>query len=230
MKKSNEDFIFDLPDFGGAGGNARSRVVQSTLHTIYIDGEITAPADYRDAMAILETAAPNDQVTISINSGGGRMDTGVMLINGIKACQAPVRAQIHADCGSMATGIALACDDWQLGEFAYFFIHTATYGMLGKDQEVKTQAEFMDKYVDKFLKSLYTGFLSAKELKDVAAGKDLWITLEDEEGKPGLAKRLEAYAAFRIKQEEKLIRQQENELRKYWREMNAKAKRDPQAD
>lgn len=229
MRKNNEDFLLDFPDFS-ASGNTRTRSMQTAVHTIYLDGEITAPADYRDAMAVLETASPNDKVIISINSGGGRMDTGVMLINGIKACQAPVRAQIHADCGSMATGIALACDDWQLGEFAYFFIHTATYGMLGKDQEVKTQAEFMDKYVDKFLKSLYTGFLSAKELKDVAAGKDFWITLEDENGKPGLASRLAAYADYREKQQEKIYKKQQNELRKYWREMNAQAQCGAKAD
>lgn len=213
MRKNNEEFIFDFPDFGASNGNTRSRTVQSHIHTIYLDGEITAPSDYRDAMAVLENASPNDQVVISISSGGGRLDSGLMLINGIRACQAPVTAQIHSDCGSMATGVALACDNWQLGEFAYFFIHTATWGAIGKDQEVRSQADFMGKYIDRFLKSMYTGFLTPKELKEVAKGEDMWIAREE------LEERLGRYAEYREKQREKALRAQQAEIKRMWREM-----------
>lgn len=218
MKKNNEDFLLDFPEFNLPGGNTRSRTVQSSVHTIYLDGEITAPSDYRDAMAVLENAGPHDQVVLSITSGGGRLDSGLMLINGIRACQAPVTAQIHSDCGSMATGVALACDNWQLGEFAYFFIHTATWGTVGKDQEVRSQTDFMSKYVDKFLTSMYTGFLTPKELREVAKGEDKWIAGEE------LSERLAKYAEYREKKEEKQFRAHQAEMKRLWREMNGQAK------
>lgn len=183
---------FEYADMGfipsSGGSNVRTKTVQQNIHTIYLDDEIGEPAEYREAMQILEGAQENDIVYLSINSPGGRLDSGLMLINGIRSCAAPVIGQIHADCGSMATGVALACDSWQLGEFAYFFCHTASYGMVGKAQEVRGQASFMEAYVDKFLKSMYSGFLSTKEIALVSRGEDLWIDRDD------LVIRLRAYA------------------------------------
>lgn len=212
MKKADE-FGAELEMFGMGRSNVKTRTLQSQHHTIYLDDVIGAPAEYRDAMQVLETAGPNDVVFISINSPGGRLDSGLMLINGIRACEAQVVGQIHADCGSMATGIALACSSWQLSEFSYFFIHTASHGMVGKAQEVQSQADFMNKYIDHFLKSMYTGFLSPKELEKVSKGEDMWIGSEE------LSERLTKYAEYRNRQEEKQLREQERQFKAMIKEL-----------
>lgn len=212
MKKADE-FGIEADMFGLQRSNVKTKTLQSQHHTIYLDDVIGAPSEYRDAIQVLETAGPNDVVYLCINSPGGRLDAGLMLINGIRSCEAEVIGQIHADCGSMATGIALACSSWQLSEFSYFFIHTASHGMIGKAQEVQSQADFMNKYIDHFLKSMYTGFLSPKELEKVSKGEDMWIGSEE------LSERLTKYAEYRNRQEEKLMRKQERQFKAMVKEL-----------
>jgi ATP-dependent protease ClpP protease subunit len=175
-------------------GAVRERSFPTKCYTLYLDNEIGAPSDYRDHMEALESAAEWDEVRLVISSPGGRLDAGLMLINGIKACRATVTAHIHDQCGSMATGIALACDNWMLGDFAYFFVHTASWMAYGKDSEIRSQVQFMDKRIDKFLHEMYDGFLSAEEISLVSKGQDMWIDVEE------LGERLANYQEHRDSQ------------------------------
>lgn len=175
-------------------GAVRERSFPTKCYTLYLDNEIGAPSEYRDHMEALESAAEWDEVRLVISSPGGRLDAGLMLINGIKACRAPVTAHIHDQCGSMATGIALACDNWMLGDFAYFFVHTASWMAYGKDSEIRSQVQFMDKRIDKFLHDMYDGFLSPEEISLVSKGQDMWINAEE------LGERLANYQEHREEQ------------------------------
>lgn len=176
-------------------GAVRERSFPTKIYTLYLDSEIGAPSEYRDHMEALESANEWDDVRLVISSPGGRLDAGLMLINGIKSCRAPVTAHIHDQCGSMATGIALACSNWMLGDFAYFFVHTASWGAWGKDSEIRSQVQFMDKRIDKFLHEMYDGFLTEEEIALVSKGQDMWIDSEE------LSERLSAYQEHRNEQE-----------------------------
>lgn len=175
-------------------GAVRERSFPTKIYTLYLDSDIGAPSEYRDHMEALESANEWDDVRLVISSPGGRLDAGLMLINGIKSCRAPVTAHIHDQCGSMATGIALACNNWMLGDFAYFFVHTASWGTWGKDSEIRSQVQFMDKRIDKFLHEMYDGFLSSEEIALVSKGQDMWIDSEE------LEQRLSAYQEHRESQ------------------------------
>ena len=85
--------------------------------------------------------------------------------------------------------------------------------MVGKAQEVRGQASFMEAYVDKFLKSMYSGFLSTKEIALVSRGEDLWIDRDD------LVIRLRAYAEYRQKKEEREQHAQERQYKAMMKEM-----------
>lgn len=222
QKLNEEDF--DLPFIMG---NRSTRTVarQVLQHTIFIDRAIGYPEEYRDEMLLLEQAAPEDDVRIIINSPGGRLDSGLMLINGIRGCQATVTAHIH-EAGSMATGIALACDNWALGDFSYFMLHNASYGLVGKHHEVESEGKFMNKYVDSFIKSMYSGFLTPAELKKLHGGEDFWIDRDE------LEDRLLKYADYRQKQDEKAARDMQKQVRELMKGVrkNAQAKGDAKAD
>lgn len=185
----NEIKIEEMLSVGN--GSVRERSFPTKIYTLYLDDVIGAPCEYRDHMEVLESANEWDDVRIVISSPGGRLDAGLMLINGIKACRAPVTAHIHDQCGSMATGIALACSNWMLGDFAYFFVHTASWGTWGKDSEVRSQVKFMDKRIEKFLHQMYDGFLEPETIDLVSKGQDLWIDAEE------LGQRLDAYQKYR---------------------------------
>lgn len=192
MTKMNEIRIEEM--LMQPNGAVRERSFPTKCYTLYLDNEIGAPSEYRDHMEALESAAEWDEVRLVISSPGGRLDAGLMLINGIKACRAPVTAHIHDQCGSMATGIALACDNWMLGDFAYFFVHTASWMAYGKDSEIRSQVQFMDKRIDKFLHDMYDGFLSPEEISLVSKGQDMWINAQE------LGERLANYQEHREEQ------------------------------
>ncbi|MNF63030.1 ATP-dependent Clp protease proteolytic subunit [compost metagenome] len=190
---SNEIKIEEM--FMPSTGAVRERSFPTKIYTLYLDDVIGAPSEYRDHMEALEAANEWDDVRVVISSPGGRLDAGLMLINGIKSCRAPVTAHIHEQCGSMATGIALACQNWMLGDFAYFFVHTASWGTWGKDSEIRSQVQFMDKRIDKFLHEMYDGFLDEEEIRLVGKGQDMWIEAEE------LRERLENYQEVRAEQQ-----------------------------
>lgn len=229
QQRGRVDFVEegDSPFSFGYESNVRVRNVPSKQYTIYLDRLIGSPNDYRDTIEALESAAPWDDVRLLIANGGGSIETGLILRDYIRACEAPVTAYIHECCASMATGIALACHNWHVGEFGHFMIHTASFGLIGKAQEVKSEHDFMEKYTDRFLKSIYSGFLSPKEIQAIAKGQDKWIDTDE------LRVRLGAYGQWRTAQHAKLARKQAKE-KKQQEKIDAQAlpfaEIDPQAD
>ena len=160
----------------------------------YLTGVIGAAEDYLDLCNILRSATQQDEVVIRINSGGGSVHTGNMIINAINESEANVIGFIESDCGSMATFIFLACHTWGVSDAAEFFIHTCSYGNWGKESEVFSQAVFMRKQVDKMVRTRYKAFLSEEEISAVVKGEDLFFDADE------IMERLEVYAEARNEQ------------------------------
>lgn len=197
--KKNSDLDISEMLIGGVDlqSDGVTKVVNPSFDIyIYIDDEITEPSNYRKEFEALINATQNDSVTIVINSPGGSCDTGIQLVSAIKQCNAHVTAYIPSMCASMATGIALACDNWIIGEHTAFMCHTASWGSLGKDMEVHSHAGFMKGWVKKFITSTYEGFLTKAEITRMAKGEDLYFDSD------ALKDRLAKYAAFRKQKNE----------------------------
>lgn len=197
MKKMNEGFEMEMMSL------PTSKVIVNTIPVreiiIFIDEPIGEPSDYREEIEALDSALPHDNVRILLTTPGGRLDTALLLCNAIEQCEAEVTGCMVDEVASAGTAIALACDNWELGDMTYFMIHSASHGAVGKDHEVKSQMKFMEKHLDKFLKKVYTGFLTPKEISAVADGKDMWIDGDD------LRSRLKNYAEYRQKKIEEMM-------------------------
>lgn len=163
----------------------------SRTYVIRMSRLITEADDFEEEFRVLACAGPNDIVKIIINSDGGNLATALLLCKAIRECEAHTVAYIGMFCASAATLIALACAEWEIDENSSFMIHTATYGVYGKAQEVSVQARHMDKMVKRLMFNSYTGFLSQEEIQGVIEGKDMW--LEGEE----LVIRLSAFDEYR---------------------------------
>lgn len=163
----------------------------SRTYVIRLSRTITEADDFEDEFQVLAAAGPNDVVKIIINSDGGTISTALLLCKAIRECEAHTVAFIGMFCASSATLIALACSEWEIDTESSFMIHTATYGLYGKAQEVSAQARHMDKMITRLMYSAYTGFLTQEEIQGVIDGKDMW--LEGEE----LAGRLNAFGEYR---------------------------------
>lgn len=157
----------------------------------YLTGNIGAAEDYLDLCNILRSATAQDEVIIRINSGGGSVDTGNMIINAINESEANVIGFIESACGSMATYIFLACHTWGVSEAAEFFCHTCSYGNFGKEHEAFAQAEFIRKQQHKMMRKRYASYLTEDEINRVIKGEDLFFDADE------IMERLETYAAAR---------------------------------
>jgi len=160
----------------------------------YLTGPIGPSEDYMDLCNILRSASEQDEVVIRINSGGGYVSTGNMIINAISESQANVIGFIESDCGSMATFIFLACHTWGVSEAAEFFAHTASYGTWGKESENYSQAEFMRKQTHKFIRKRYKNFLFDDEIENIILGQDVFLDSDE------IMDRLELFSAAREEQ------------------------------
>lgn len=177
-KRNNEDYVED---------QALSNVERlfftehedGRVYEYYLMGRIGDPENYLDLCMTLRTAKADDQVIIRINSLGGQVRTGSMIINAIKESEATVLGFIEADCGSMATFIFLACDAWAASPYAEWFSHTFSSGNFGKESETFESAQFMRKQTHKRIREEYHGFLTEEEIAGVLQGTDIYLDADE---------------------------------------------------
>lgn len=173
------------------------------IYTIRMARDITAADDFSDEFEVLAEARQEDTVKILISSGGGFIDTGLLLTKAINECRAVTVGYIGATVASAATAIALACDEWDVDEFSSFMIHTGSFGFHGKAPEVRAQTAHTLNFIDKWVRCTYDGFLTEEEIEKVIEGKDMYFEGED------LVQRL---INFATKREEKRMQASQAEL------------------
>lgn len=165
--------------------------VRGVRYDYYLTGPIGDAEDYIDLCNILRTATQQDEVIIRINSGGGQVATGNMIINAINESEANVIGFIESDCGSMATYIFLACHSWAVSDAAEFFAHTCSYGSWGKEHENFAHAEFLRKQQHKMARKRYKYFLTEEEIDRILAGQDVYLDADE------IMERLPEYSEMR---------------------------------
>lgn len=172
----------------------------TTSVDLYIYGDIVASEDYKwddedtypvEVKNFLNEANGRD-VNIYINSGGGSVFAGLAIANMIKRYNGVTRSYIDGLCGSIATIIALSCNEKYIASNALFMYHKA-WGrayLSGNAKDFREQA-------DEFVKSLDAIDISLLEtyrqnLNDdsqfttiqtkMESGKDTWLTADETVG------------------------------------------------
>lgn len=148
--------------------------------TAYITNTIEEPSEYNELCFRLKSASPAEIFTLVINTPGGILDSALMLVDAIKTSKAKVIAQISGTVASAGTIITLACDDVEVAPHTAFMIHNySSSGGHGKGHEIKAMQAFVDANLNASFTSLYGGFLTPKEIRDVIDGKDIWMGQEE---------------------------------------------------
>ena len=148
--------------------------------TAYLTNTIEEPSEYNELCFRLKSASPAEIFTLVINTPGGILDSALMLVDAIKTSKAKVIAQISGTVASAGTIITLACDDVDVAPHTAFMIHNySSSGGHGKGHEIKAMQAFVDANLNASFTSLYGGFLTPKEIKDVIDGKDIWMGQEE---------------------------------------------------
>lgn len=142
---------------------------------IYLVGAIEAPEYYLEEFQTLREATAGENITIYINSGGGRVDTAVQMLAGIRNTAAKVTCVIEGCCHSAATYVFLAADEWIVNHNSLMLIHNYSGGAYGKGGELVDNVIANDKWVKNLMVDVYKGFLTEEELETVLLNQDLWL-------------------------------------------------------
>lgn len=101
------------------------------VNYLYFTNDVVDPHIYNEAIHKLLTANENDNFVLVINSGGGDVESAIMLVDAIRRSEATVNSFVTGFAASAATIIALAADELEIAEHTPFMIHNYSGGAVG---------------------------------------------------------------------------------------------------
>lgn len=132
--------------------------------------------DFFEEMALLTS---KDKVTIKINSGGGRIDVGHMIVQSIQSTEAYVTCVVVHASYSMASVIALSGHELVMAPHSLLMFHNYSTGMGGKGGELIQGALASDEYIRSIMSDVCTPFLTRDEMRQIAQDRDIYVKWND---------------------------------------------------
>jgi ATP-dependent Clp protease protease subunit len=123
--------------------------------------------------------ASHDPVWIRINSGGGSVQAGLILLDTMKALKSPTRCLVESKAYSMAAILLVFCDERYALDHATIMLHEASFGLQGEDPTNRSRMDFITKYLD----GIHVEIAEILDMKvDAYRAKlrDAWWLLADE--------------------------------------------------
>lgn len=154
-------------------------ITEGRTTEVFLTDHIEAPSEYNKLCHLINSAYKGDEIVLTINNGGGYVDSGFMIIDAIKNSEAKVTAKVVGTVASVSTIIALSCDEIIAADYVQFMIHNYSGGAQGKGHEMKAQMDFTDAQLNMAFTEIYGGFLTPHEMELVIAGKDIWMGKEE---------------------------------------------------
>lgn len=118
-------------------------------------------------------------ITLNIASYGGAVTDAFAIYNSLKSHKGRITANIYGDSASSATFIAMAADEIRIADNAMFLIHNVWGQVVGNADELRKQAEHMDKVNDNII-DVYrkkTG-LKRSQIKALMNNEEWWTAKE----------------------------------------------------
>lgn len=152
--------------------------VPSNVVHFYISNDIREPEHYVDMVYRLQTANDRDVFYIHLNTIGGRLDSGVQIINAMRACNGHVITSLESQCHSMGALLFLSGDQFMIHDNCMMMFHNYSGGVFGKGHEQRAQLEAEIKWFNKLMKQICYPFLTMEEIEKILKGEDLWVDSE----------------------------------------------------
>ena len=182
--------------------NYFEQIAATKIHHFYISEGIGSPEKYVDMIHRIRMAGPEETVCIHLNSPGGSIDTGVQIINAMRASEANIICSVESEACSLATMIFLAADEMVVHDDCMMMFHNFSGGAYGKGHELKANVKGVSDWIEGFMRRLYIPFFSEQEFDRLLKGEDFWM--QSDEIRDRLKKMVEAM--------EKELKQKEKEL------------------
>jgi ATP-dependent protease ClpP protease subunit len=142
---------------------------------IYINAELSEPSRYIDLIHRIQSSNEDDIIIIHLNLDGGRLDTGIQIINAIRNTPAHVITCLESEAHSMASMIFLSGNEFVVNDNCLILIHNYSGGITGKGNEMQANVEATSRWFRETAKTIYNGFLSEKEIQRLFKGEDFWF-------------------------------------------------------
>ena len=153
--------------------------IQCTQIHFYISGSVGGPELYTDMIQRINCASSNDIIYIHLNTDGGRLDTGIQLINAIRTTEAHVVTILDSKAFSLGTLIFLAGHEYRVHDNCLMMFHNFSSGTVGKGNEQAAELEATIKWFNKIMKNMASPFLTDMEIKQIVEGRDLWMDSDE---------------------------------------------------
>jgi ATP-dependent protease ClpP protease subunit len=147
--------------------------------SFYLSGLIEQAALYNDLFYTLRSAGETDLVYLHLNTSGGDFDTGLQIINNMRASAAHVVTVLEARAYSMGAFIFLAGDELVVHDNCQLLFHSYSGFFTGKGSEQQAQAMAVANWFGKFMERTCQPFLSLREIKGILKGTDLWMDSDE---------------------------------------------------
>lgn len=145
----------------------------------YICGDIVEPQYYTELFHTLRTASSTDLVYLHLNSPGGDLNTGLQIINNMRASQARVVTILEGRAYSMAALIFLCGDELIVHDTCQLMFHTYSGNFAGKGNEQQAEVLAVSSWFEKIMRRLCVPFLSENEIKQILKGSDVWMDSDE---------------------------------------------------
>jgi ATP-dependent protease ClpP protease subunit len=149
--------------------------VSKRIHHFYINREIDAPHFYIDMVHKILSAGEEDVIHIHLNTPGGRLDTGVQIINALQMTKAHVITSIEARCDSLGTFIFLVADEYIVHDNCMMMFHNFSGGTWGKGHEQVAQLDATIRWYNDLARKLCVPFLTPEEFDRIIKGEDIYF-------------------------------------------------------
>lgn len=127
----------------------------------------------------------NDPIWLRIDSPGGSVGAGLILINTFEAIEAPIHCLVEGKAYSMAAILLTYCDKKYGFRHSTFMLHEASYGSVGDDPSNRSKMDFLTKYLDRLHIEIAKNMgMPVKEYRPKI--RDAWWLLADEAQRVGL--------------------------------------------
>ncbi|NTV70500.1 MAG: Clp protease ClpP [Azonexaceae bacterium] len=145
----------------------------------YLCGELQEPQYYTELFYTLRSAAETDLVYIHLNSSGGDFNTGLQIINNVRASNARVVTILEARAYSMAALIFLSGDELVVHDNCQLMFHIYSGIFAGKGNEQQAEVLAVGNWFAKVMSRLCSPFLTETEIANILKGSDLWMDSDE---------------------------------------------------
>jgi len=149
-------------------------------HRLYLKSVLEHPEEMVSFIEILSVFSENDQVEIHVNTPGGAVYSLDSLLHAMRKCEAHIHGICTGEVASAGTWVALNCDSIEVSPDVVFLFHSATYGVGGKQEDVRQRVEFETKHLRKFIETHYEHFFTSEEIDKIINEKHEWYMDADE--------------------------------------------------